>query len=254
MRAMDERAEIWIARDPETNAESRPVSLRKLRKGVQIARLKPTTLVTRIGANEWVTLERLLTDHALLAARAATPPPPFTEEPQAKAIAEMTPAPPRPTSVAPPPVAPIVPIAVAPKPPPPVPAPRTSPDESASLTEQWFMEPPPEPGDDEPIFTPQTSIFDVRFERVGSVKLVRLAYVLMLTALAGAVLVSVIRALVALASSDGTQAATAVALVPVVALACTVVGAIGRMILEVLLSLSRIADRLTALTRAQRLH
>ena len=242
MRAMDERAEIWIARDPETNAESRPVSLRKLRKGVQIARLKPTTLVTRIGANEWITLERLLSDHALLAARAATPPPPHTEEIES-GLVEATPPPP-------PPVELIVAEADATLTLPPVRA-HVSPDESTSLTEQWFKEPPPEPGDDEPIFAPKGSLFDVRFERVGSVRLVRLAYVLMLTTLAGAVLISVVRALLALGSADSAQAATSVALVPVVALGCAVVGAVGRMMLEVLLSLSRIADRLSALTRSQ---
>ena len=126
-----------------------------------------------------------------------------------------------------------------------------APDESASLTAQWFLEPPPEPGDDEPIFAPKTSLFDVRFERVGSVRLVRLAYVLMLMTLAGVILVSIVRALLALTSGDGAQIATSIALVPVVVLACAVVGSIGRMMLEVLLSLARIADRLSALSRAQ---
>ena len=248
---MDERAEIWIARDPETNAESRPVSLRKLRKGVQIARLKPTTLVTCIGADEWVTLERLLSDHALLAARAATPPPPLTEETSTETPSESsdpTPPPPCSMSVPPPPVEP---TRAAPTPGPPPASSVVSPDESTSLTEQWFKEPPPEPGDDEPIFAPKSSLFDLRFERVGSLRLVRLAYVLMLTTLAGAVLISVVRALVAFGAADSAQAATATALVPVVILACAAVGAVGRLMLEVLLSLSRIADRLSALSRAQ---
>ncbi len=71
---MDERAEIWIARDPDTNAQSKPVSLRKLRKGVQIGRLKPSTLVQRVGASEWVSLERLLADAETLSQTPGAPP------------------------------------------------------------------------------------------------------------------------------------------------------------------------------------
>ena len=89
------------------------------------------------------------------------------------------------------------------------------------------MEPPPEPGDDEPIFAPQTSVLDLRFEHVGSVKLVRLAYVLVLATLACAVVASVVHALSEIA--NGQSAATALALVPVVALACAFVGAAVRM-------------------------
>ena len=126
---------------------------------------------------------------------------------------------------------------------------RPSADESESLTVQWFMEPPPEPGDDEPIFAPQTSVLDLRFERVGSVRLVRLAYVLVLATLAGVVIASIVHALSAI--SNGQNAATALALVPVVVLGCAFVGALARMMLEVLLMLSRIADRLAALARAQ---
>ena len=309
---MDERAEIWIARDPETDAESRAVSLRKLRKGLQISRLKPTTLVKRVGATEWVTLERLLADAALLAAKAATPPPPLARPATTPAAARPAPPrprstpPPRPASVPPPPVAvvrpsapplvvvesaeveavespvaedvlareleraaaaavPLVkpiepresspPISAPPMSTPPIsrptptPTSSPSPDESESLTVQWFMEPPPEPGDDEPIFAPQTSVLDLRFEHVGSVKLVRLAYVLVLATLACAVVASVVHALSEIA--NGQSAATALALVPVVALACAFVGAAVRMMLEVLLMLSRIADRLAALARAQ---
>ncbi len=312
---MDERAEIWIARDPETESESRPVSLRKLRKGLQISRLKPNTLVKRVGATEWVTLERLLNDAALLAARSATPPPPQVRPASTPPppLTAARPAPPRPAStpprprstpppkITPPPAAALplvvveaappelaseleeiepievadaaakdaklaaeleraaaaaVPIAKEPAPEP-VPEPiarvsappKSDPDESASLTVQWFMEPPPEPGDDEPIFAPQTSVLDLRFERVGSVRLVRLAYVLVLATLAGAVVASIVHALSAM--SNGQNGATALALVPVVVLACAFVGAAARMMLEVLLMLARIADRLAALARAQ---
>ncbi len=125
------------------------------------------------------------------------------------------------------------------------------PDDSSSVTTQWFMEPPPEPGDDEPIFAPKGSLLDLRFERVGSVKLVRLAYVLMLAVLLGAVGVSLIRVFASIATGNGTQIATSIATVPVVVLACAFAGAVGRMMLEVLLMLCRIADRLAALTRAQ---
>ncbi len=113
------------------------------------------------------------------------------------------------------------------------------------------MEPPPEPGDDEPIFVPQGSLLDLRFERVGSVRLVRLAYVLMLAVLIGAIGASIIRVFATIATGNGTQIATAIAVVPVVILACAFAGAAGRMMLEVLLMLCRIADRLAALTRAQ---
>ncbi|HSQ65460.1 MAG TPA: DUF4282 domain-containing protein [Polyangiaceae bacterium] len=278
---MDERAEIWIARDPDTQAESRPVSLRKLRKGVQIGRLKPATLVTRVGANEWVTLERLLADAEMILAKGATPPPPSVAPPP-------PPAPPPSIIVAPEPPAKAAPPPVQTRPPPPaqaqppssptptptptpIPSPSLTPtpsptlpptrsqppphvlkpDDSSSVTTQWFMEPPPEPGDDEPIFVPQGSLLDLRFERVGSVKLVRLAYVLMLAVLVGAVGASVVRVFGAVASGDHAQIATSIALVPVVVLACAFAGAVGRMMLEVLLMLCRIADRLAALTRVQ---
>ena len=268
---MDERAEIWIARDPDTQAESRPVSLRKLRKGVQIGRLKPSTLVTRVGANEWVTLERLLADAEMILAKGATPPPPSVAPPP-------PPTPPPSVVVAPEPPAKAAPPPVPTRPPPPAqaqspatptpsptpspsptlpptrsqpPPPVLKPDDSSSVTTQWFMEPPPEPGDDEPIFVPQGSLLDLRFERVGSVKLVRLAYVLMLAVLVGAVGASVVRVFGAIASGDHAQIATSVALVPVVVLACAFAGAVGRMMLEVLLMLCRIADRLAALTRMQ---
>src|SRR5437773_2761387 len=84
---MDERLEVWIARDPDTNEESKAVSLRKLRKGVRIGRLKPATLVKRLDANEWVTLERLLADAEVVLSK--TPPPVQVGHPPK--------APPRPT-------------------------------------------------------------------------------------------------------------------------------------------------------------
>lgn len=289
---MDERAEIWIARDPETNAESKAVSLRKLRKGVRIGRLTPSVLVKRVDASDWVTLERLLADAEVLS---KTPPPV-----QAASLARDVPArqPPRPTpraaplpavvvseSVAPPaipapertdeiteveevqaaaaavpPVAPVeapvdgaaaedaapadqggfYPIA------PPLPA-----DEEAALTTQWFTQSiiPPEPDDDEPIF-PNRSLLDVNFEHVLTTRFVKLAWVLLIASLSLAVLASLIRAGAAVLGGDSTQAATAIALVPVVVLACAVIGAFGRMMLEVLLAVFRIADRLTALSKS----
>src|SRR5512135_142907 len=87
---MDERAEIWIARDPDTQVESKPVSLRKLRKGVRIGRLKPTFLVKRVDASEWITLERFLTDVAILAAKT-----PEIIELEPDASGEIEPPPPR---------------------------------------------------------------------------------------------------------------------------------------------------------------
>ena len=224
---MDERAEIWIARDPETNSESKPVSLRKLRKGVRIGRLSTSMLVTRVGSSAWVTLERLLAD-----AMTMTPPP---------TVVVIDPIPnPTPT---------------------PAPAPAPSPDATdsidlpaaadetgdAQLTAMWFAEEPPEPDDDEPIFVSQ-SLLDLNFERVMTTKLVKLTYVLLLATLAVAVLASLLRVFAALASGNGQQIATAIVMVPVVVLACAVIGAFGRMMLEVLLAVFRIAARLTKLS------
>jgi hypothetical protein len=260
---MDERAEIWIARDPDTQAESKPVSLRKLRKGARIGRLKPTFLVKRVDASEWITLEQFLTDVAILAAKTEITeiepdatgeievPPPKTSEPPKVVVAKSEPAP-----------ALVIPKAA------PLPVieedasrrAKTVPparvlgldDSQQSVTAQWFMEPPPEPEDEEPFFPPQESLLDVRFERVLSFRLVRLTYVLMLAALAGGVIVSLVRAIAALTSGDRTQIATSVALVPVVVLACAMIGAFGRMALEVLLALFRIADTLSAIRKTTR--
>jgi hypothetical protein len=237
---MDERAEIWIARDPDTQAESKPVSLRKLRKGAQIGRLKPTFLVKRVDASEWITLERFLTDVAMLddapnVVVRSEPPPPDVVVPKA----------------APLPV--IEDVSRRAKTMPPAARALGGPDDSQrSVTAQWFMEPPPEPEDEEPFFPPQESLLDVRFERVMSFRLVRLTYVLMLATLAGGVLVSLVRAIAALTSGDRTQIATAIALVPVVVLACAMIGAFGRMALEVLLALFRIADTLSAIRKTTR--
>jgi len=258
---MDERAEIWIARDPDTQAESKPVSLRKLRKGVQIGRLKPTVMVKRVDASEWITLERFLADLAMLSAKTAE----IVEvEPDASGENEATTEPPKvvvaksepPPNVVVPKAAPLPVIqgehSPSAKTVPPA-ARALGPDDSQqSVTAQWFMEPPPEPEDEEPFFPPQESLLDVRFERVMSFRLVRLTYVLMLATLAGAVLVSLVRVVAALSSGDRTQIATSLALVPVVVLACAMVGAFGRMALEVLLALFRIADTLSAIRKTTR--
>ncbi len=321
---MDERAEIWIARDPDTNEESRPVSLRKLRKGMQIGRLKETTMVTRVGSTTWVPLERFLREaEAILTADppqvAEGPPraptatsPEIDVEPDPPVVAApamVRPIPPRPRSSRPPPpvmtsvkaepAKPLPPIEIAPTPPidvvsipvmppppvidvvpvdlaatpsepppsvivtkslppPPVAMTKTVPpmritaDDSQSLTAHWFtqsMPPEADPEDDEPFFPPKESLLDLHFERVMSVRLVRLAYVLLMFTLAGVVLVSLVRVLAALAAGDGPQIATAIATVPVVILACAVVFTIGRMMLEVLLAVFKIADRLTALAK-----
>lgn len=264
---MDERAEIWIARDPDTQAESKPVSLRKLRKGARIGRLKPTFLVKRVDASEWITLERFLTDVAMLAAKtteiAEVEPdatgeieaivPPKTSEPPKVVVANSEPPAP---NVVIPKAAPVPVIEDASrkaKTLPPAARVLGGPDDSQqSVTAQWFMEPPPEPEDEEPFFPPQESLLDVRFERVLSFRLVRLTYVLMLAALAGGVLVSLVRAIAALTSGDRTQIATAIALVPVVVLASAMIGAFGRMALEVLLALFRIADTLSAIRKTTR--
>ena len=254
---MDERAEIWIASDPDTQIESKPVSLRKLRKGLQIGRLKPTFLVKRVDASEWITLERFLTDAAIplgesegrrsssrcrvgrrerrvSLSRRSRSRRRTSSSPKAAplpVIGEHTPH------------AKTVPPAAR----------ALGPDDSQqSVTAQWFMEPPPEPEDEEPFFPPQESLLDVRFERVMSFRLVRLAYVLMLATLAGGVLVSLVRAIAALSGGDRTQIATSLALVPVVVLACAMIGAFGRMALEVLLALFRIADTLSAIRKTTR--
>jgi hypothetical protein len=234
---MDERAEIWIARDPETNDESRPVSLRKLRKGVRIGRLKTSMLVTRVGSTEWITLERFLAD-----AEVATP-----IAPAVVIAPDIAPAipPPGALPVFEPPPAP-TPRSLTPTVPPTARADAS--DHDTLLTARWFAEPLPEPEDDEPIFVSH-SVLDLGFERVMTTKLVKLAYVLLLATLASLVLASLVRVGGALATGDRQLIATSIATVPVVVLGCAVIGAFGRMLLEVLLAIFRISDRMTRATR-----
>jgi hypothetical protein len=239
---MDERAEIWIARDPDTNAESNPVSLRKLRKGVRIGRLKTSMLVTRAGSTAWVTLERLLADAA---AMTPTPPPSGLSVPRPSS----TPPPPAPTPALTPAPTPTPAPTLTPAPTP-TPMPVTadaSGEHDALLTAQWFNEPAPEPDDDEPIFVSR-SVLDLNFERVMTTKLVRLTWVLLIATLAMSVLASFLRVAAALAGGNGQQIATSIAAVPVVVLACAVLGAFGRMLLEVLLAVFRISDRMSRIT------
>ncbi len=254
---MDEGLEIWIARDAETNAESRPVSLRKLRKGVRIGRLKTDTLVKRVDATEWVTLERLLTDAEVGLSK--TPPPV-----QARAVSAL--APPRPSPRA----EPLPSVVVSPSViPPPMShaadttgeiteveeivaeAPAAPLGDEESLTTQWFTESliPPEPDDDVPIF-PNRSLLDLNFEHVMTTRFVPLTWVLLLASLSLAVLAALIRAIAAMAGGDSTQTVTAFAILPVVVLGAAVLGAFGRMVLEGLLAVFRIADRLTALSKS----
>jgi len=202
---MDERAEIWIAKDPDTNAESKPVSLRKIRKGVRIGRLKSTMLVTRVGSSEWITMERFLAE-----ADVVTPPPPVVEPETVEAEADES-----------------LGIKV----------------DDRLLTARWFAEPPPDPDDDEPIFESR-SMLDINFERVMTTKLVKLAYVTLIATLAAGVLASLVRVVAAIAAGSGQQIATSIALVPVVVLASAVTFALGRMMLEVLLAVFRIVDKL----------
>jgi hypothetical protein len=245
---MDERAEIWIARDPDSNTVSRPVSLRKLRKGVRIGRLQPSMLVTRVGANEWITLERFLAE-----AEAATPlappaaPPPLPQRVKPPSVAPPPPLPPEPS------------VELTPEPEPPrsltptvPPAARIEPsaDASASLTARWFTEPAPEIDDDEPIFVSR-SLLDLSFDRVMSTKLVKLTYVLLLVTLSACVLASIVHVGAAVAGGSGQQIATALAIVPVVVLGCAVIGAFGRMALEVMLALFRISDKLSRLAETR---
>lgn len=282
---MDERAEIWIARDPETNGESRAVSLRKLRKGVKIGRLAPSILVKRVDATEWVTIERLLADAEVMS---KTPPPvqvsnardvPAREPPRpAERTAELPPVVVSP-SIVPPPVAPspeatdeiteVEEIGQTAIPPDPAPyrataladasadrlayhqVPPIAPaDDEGALTTQWFTQSliPPELDDDEPIF-PNRSLLDVNFDHVMTTRFVKLAWVMLIASLSLAVLAAVIHAAATVLGGDAARAASAVALVPVVVLACAVVGAFGRMVLEVLLAVFRIADLLTAVSK-----
>jgi hypothetical protein len=263
---MDDRLEIWIARDPETDAESRAVSLRKLRKGVRIGRLKPETLVKRVDASEWVTLERLLTDADSLS---KTPPPVQAREvsahappkalPKAEELSSIVVS----ESVNPPPVAPnadttgeiteveeIAPAPVIPSAPP-TPTITTLPDEESALTTQWFTQSviPPEPDDDVPIF-PTQSLLDLSFENVLTTRFVRLTWALLLASLSLAIIATVIRAIAIIVVGSSAQVASALAIIPIVILGAAVIGAFGRMVLEVLLAVIRIADRLTALSKS----
>jgi hypothetical protein len=267
---MDDRLEIWIAKDPDTNEESQAVSLRKLRKGVRIGRLKTSTLVKRLDASDWVTLERLLADAEV--ALSKTPPPvgvqghapiaPPRPAPRSEALPSIVVSP---SAIPPPMVRPkadstgeITEVEeIVAEPPaaieaPPTPSVKPPPaDEDTALTTQWFTESvlPPEPDDDTPIF-PTRSLLDLGFEQVMTTRFVRLTWVLLLASLALGVLAALIRAIAAIAGGDSTQAVTAVATLPVVVLAAFVVAAIGRMLLEVLLAVFRIADRLTALSKS----
>lgn len=55
----DERTEIWVVRDTEASVPSRAVSLRKLRRGVEIGRLRLDYQVAHVGTDRWVTLAEL---------------------------------------------------------------------------------------------------------------------------------------------------------------------------------------------------
>ncbi len=79
-------------------------------------------------------------------------------------------------------------------------------------------------------------------------KLVRLTWVLLIAALAISVLASFVRVAAALVGGNSRQIAAAIAAVPVVVLACAVLGAFGRMLLEVLLAIFRISDRMSRIT------
>lgn len=261
---MDERLEIWIARDPDTNEESKAVSLRKLRKGVRIGRLKTSTLVKRIDANEWVTLERLLADAEVVLSK--TPPPvqahppiaPPRPAPKGEALPSIVVSP----SAIPPPMEPRpkadstgeiteVEEVIAEAPAAPTPTIEAKVDEDVALTTQWFTESvlPPEPDDDVPIF-PTRSLLDLGFEQVMTTRFVRLVWVLLLASCGLAILAALVRAIASIATADSAQAATAVAMIPVVVLGAGVIAAMGRMFLEVLLAVFRIADRLTALSKS----
>ena len=77
-------------------------------------------------------------------------------------------------------------------------------------------------------------------------KLVRLTWILLIATLAMAVFASFLRVAAALAAGNGQQIATAVAAVPVVVLGCAVAsGRSSRMLLEVLLAIFRISDRMS---------
>lgn len=55
----DERNEVWVVRDTEAAAPSRAVSLRKLRRGVEIGRLRLDYQVAYVGSDRWTTLAEL---------------------------------------------------------------------------------------------------------------------------------------------------------------------------------------------------
>ena len=55
----DDRNEVWVVRDAEEAAPSRAVSLRKLRRGVEIGRLRLDYQVAYVGSDRWTTLAEL---------------------------------------------------------------------------------------------------------------------------------------------------------------------------------------------------
>lgn len=54
-----DEAEIWVVRDEITSPPSRAVSLRKLRRGVKLGKLRLEYEVARVGTDRWMTLAEL---------------------------------------------------------------------------------------------------------------------------------------------------------------------------------------------------
>ena len=55
----EEASEVWVVRDTESSIPSRAVSLRKLRRGVEIGKLQLDYEVARVGTDRWTTLAEL---------------------------------------------------------------------------------------------------------------------------------------------------------------------------------------------------
>jgi hypothetical protein len=55
----EESSEVWVVRDTESSIPSRAVSLRKLRRGVEIGKLQLDYEVARVGTDRWTTLAEL---------------------------------------------------------------------------------------------------------------------------------------------------------------------------------------------------
>ena len=55
----EEASEVWVVRDTESSIPSRAVSLRKLRRGVEIGKLRLDYEVARVGTDRWTTLAEL---------------------------------------------------------------------------------------------------------------------------------------------------------------------------------------------------